>query len=110
MTRNPTDKDKRRALRAAMKQIEDNRAALLACTKGFMTTKPDQELLLAAAKAVAEATAKLLKQSRGQADAERRRVLGEGQNAARCQPAPRSVGRPAARDPQEHQDHCVRVG
>lgn len=65
VTRNPTDKDKRRALRAAMKQIEDNRAALLACTKGFMTTKPDQELLLAAAKAVADATAKLLKHSEG---------------------------------------------
>lgn len=69
VTRNPTDKQKRLALRAAMKQIEDNRAALLACTKGFMTTKPDQELLLAAAKAVAEATAALLKHTDGTAKA-----------------------------------------
>ena len=56
----PHDQDKRRALHAAMKQIEDNRAALLAAARGYSTTKPDQELLLAAAKAVAEATAKLL--------------------------------------------------
>ncbi len=69
VTQNPTDKQSRLALRAAMKQIEDNRAALLACTKGFMTTKPDQELLLAAAKAVAEATAAMLKHADGTAKA-----------------------------------------
>jgi talin len=86
VTRNPTDKDKRRALRAAMKQIEDNRAALLACTKGFMTTKADQELLLAAAKAVAEATAALLKHtddaSKSMGNASQRNVaLMEAKNA-----------------------------
>lgn len=61
VTNSPHDSAKRAALHAAMKQIEDNKAALLAATKGFSTTKPDQELLLAAAKAVAEATTRLLR-------------------------------------------------
>lgn len=34
--------EKRRALDMAMKALEDNKAALLAATKGFTTTKPDQ--------------------------------------------------------------------
>jgi hypothetical protein len=50
VTKDPHNAEKRRALEQAMKALEDNKAALLAATKGFVTTKPDQELLLAAAR------------------------------------------------------------